>query len=1217
MFDYEDEDPNGLEESGSEKFIDPNDLIMIEDNHNWKPTENFILGYANQLGFDVENDPPEMLSIAEKYLSKSIPDMYQRAFAKDNYQLVYINRITNEIKLKSDIEEEAIKEYQEVKEKYLKEMKEKEKKANIVTVLPRKKIAPIGGKKVLEDPIRKREKEFLKKIEMKIQEKEKEKENEDEEIKQLNEKIKRDENKDHLLRDLDISNDDANKFNDEIKMEENDENENDDINFNNKVKYDKNNEFNSKEKKFPNKNKIKNNNINNNNNVNKQNNNLVLNLNDSNDLINNKNNDEFDVNLSDYNSSISVIKDQYKGGKNESDNSYDAHKGIKKEEDDEEKYNKISKTKIRNKIKYDKTPSPQPGDQKKEDKISKIERKNKKRKSIEKNYKYDKRKVEEISNNKDISSINNEDNSNMEKKNNDGFDENEDDEEELKNIYLNKIKKELKESKKKYMKNYTQKKNVFIREYNENILIEKKNNIKNYQNELKDDLSQYEKELENNMNIEIEKYKNNLIEEYEESLNNGDNDDIKDNNWKNMEMKKKKLVMEIKEQKEKNEDKNETEGKKVNNNLNNKKKHYEEMNKIKMSRLDLQNKNKVSDLLKQYEIDFNNYVKQYKEKNKYLNDNPIINNSFNTKNKNDDISLNEILEKYSKDSEYKLEEKKLLIKEEYENKLKKELEEYKKINNPENKTDSEKLSEEKKILENEYYKEMNKIKSNNKEKKEIDEIKINLINKTSENFEKIKNNQKKEITSFFQEIIQKIKNEKENKDNKENEVDDYLNDIITDKKVIMSKFNTLVDMAQSEYNENRTLIQYFIDIVRSIKLILSDDKDTNNNDEKKIDQIINNLNPIINEYKIKFEKEKKSKLFPFLDKAFQKIMNLLFNDENTNNIIDNSIYGQFMLNNNNSINMTYLNNNINNTILNESNAINNNINNINSINELNSNILRSNNLKLNQTFNTQTQPQSQMKSHNKYINISSSFSPKNSNKPQNILNKTFSNAGRQNNIKYNFNPIDEEESKDNENISLNNNINDSLPQLSNNILDKFSPDCIKKYNIIINFLMEESNNIKEELKSCDRQKNSKNKFDILRETGQFSQYNNIFNRISLEENNKLNLYIRSINAKEKGFEMIKKNCEENFGFIGKYSDRSSIVISKLNEIINRIEDYNIKFMNKNLYEYNNIENDMNNTMNIGNKNNKILNIMNDNSFINNTFHSQNFYNNYMRNLSNI
>ena len=253
MFNYLDEDQNGLEESGSEKFIDPNDLIMIEDNHNWKPTENFILGYANQLGFDIENDPPEMLSIAEKYLSKSIPEMYQRAFSKDNYQLVYINRLTNEIKLRSDIEEEAIKEYEEVKEKYYKEIKEKEKKANIVPVLPRRKIAPIGGKKVLEDPIRKREKEFLKKIEMKIQEKEKEKENEDEEIKQLNEKIKRDKNKELLIRDLDISNDNDN--NNEMKFEENDEDN--DINFNKKLNYDKNNEFNSKKKKIKKKKKTK------------------------------------------------------------------------------------------------------------------------------------------------------------------------------------------------------------------------------------------------------------------------------------------------------------------------------------------------------------------------------------------------------------------------------------------------------------------------------------------------------------------------------------------------------------------------------------------------------------------------------------------------------------------------------------------------------------------------------------------------------------------------------------------------------------------------------------------------------------------------------------------------------------------------------------------------------------------------------------------------
>ena len=191
MIAYDETDEN-LNESGSEKYIDPSDLIMINDN-NWTPSEKFILGYANQLGFDIENDPPEMLNIAEKYLTIELPYPYQRAFAKENYQLVYINRITNEIKLESEIEIQAKQEYQEVKEHWIKDMKEKEKEANKVTVLPRKKIAPIGRKKITEDPIRKREKEFMKIVEKQFIENEKEKQNLDKDIRQLNEKIQRDE----------------------------------------------------------------------------------------------------------------------------------------------------------------------------------------------------------------------------------------------------------------------------------------------------------------------------------------------------------------------------------------------------------------------------------------------------------------------------------------------------------------------------------------------------------------------------------------------------------------------------------------------------------------------------------------------------------------------------------------------------------------------------------------------------------------------------------------------------------------------------------------------------------------------------------------------------------------------------------------------------------------------------------------------------------------
>ena len=141
--------------SENEVEIDPDDLIIIEDNNNWKPPKDLILAYANQLGFDIANDPKELLSIAEKYLTKDIPDNIRRAFAKDNLQLVYINVDTKEIELVSEYEELAQEEYKLAKEKLLNEMREKEKEANKIIVMPRGKIAPIGVKKLQKAKIKK------------------------------------------------------------------------------------------------------------------------------------------------------------------------------------------------------------------------------------------------------------------------------------------------------------------------------------------------------------------------------------------------------------------------------------------------------------------------------------------------------------------------------------------------------------------------------------------------------------------------------------------------------------------------------------------------------------------------------------------------------------------------------------------------------------------------------------------------------------------------------------------------------------------------------------------------------------------------------------------------------------------------------------------------------------------------------------------------------
>jgi hypothetical protein len=310
------------------------------------------------------------------------------------------------------------------------------------------------------------------------------------------------------------------------------------------------------------------------------------------------------------------------------------------------------------------------------------------------------------------------------------------------------------------------------------------------------------------------------------------------------------------------------------------------------------------------------------------------------------------------------------------------------------------------------------------------------------------------------------------------------------------------------------------------------------------------------------------------------------------------------------MNITYLNNNINNNILSETN-----LNNINSkLNSSSSNIRinlkkknndfynninsNNNNFKLNQTFTAKIQ--------NQVDNFkSSSFSPN---------KEDISNSFRENYIKNEINPINEE-LVENEN---------SIYQLSNDILNKFSPLCITKYNIIINFLKSESKNIHEQLDIYNRKNNSKNKLDILLESGEFSRYNNILNQIYKEENNKSNKYYRYITSKSKIFEMIKKNCEENFNFIQKYSDRNNIVISKLNQLINQIEDYNIQYSDKNnfnnnnvLIKNNNIENIFNSTVNIDSKENKLYNNnFNDNNFIN-TIHSSNNYNNYWQNLSHI
>ena len=108
------------EEEEEEQLIDPKDLLLITDPKNWEPTQEQILAYAEQLGFDIDNDPEDLLKITYSYLKIEIPSDWIRAFTKVDNQLLYVDLNTNEIHLSTDIEENAQKNIMQFKEKYIK-----------------------------------------------------------------------------------------------------------------------------------------------------------------------------------------------------------------------------------------------------------------------------------------------------------------------------------------------------------------------------------------------------------------------------------------------------------------------------------------------------------------------------------------------------------------------------------------------------------------------------------------------------------------------------------------------------------------------------------------------------------------------------------------------------------------------------------------------------------------------------------------------------------------------------------------------------------------------------------------------------------------------------------------------------------------------------------------------------------------------------------------
>ena len=719
------------------------------------------------------------------------------------------------------------------------------------------------------------------------------------------------------------------------------------------------------------------------------------------------------------------------------------------------------------------------------------------------------------------------------------------------------------------------------------------------------------------MEKELENYKRKL-ENNNENNNNNINEEIpKDKNKKELEIKKMKIESNIRIQKERNKNKKEKELKKYNNLIENKKGYIDELIKTKKSRLTLQNKNKINKLERDCTKNFEKMKNEIKSK---------LNKEINLTDDYKDHTNDFILE-YSNELKEKLEEEKKEIEFEYEQNMIKELEDYKIKTKNDKEEKIELLNDDINNLEKKYYSELDVMKKDfsDKNNKDNDYMKNN-IQRNNELLTEIKNNNinkaNKEINEIKDSITNKSRNKNDYNDSEIIEVviDEFITDKLTNMKMKLNKIKSLFDLIEKEYINKETNIKYISKAMLLMSKIinekscildldLNESKDIKNKDESLVNEIFLKINILNNEFGNKEDenykyKNKNNELYSFLNKEYKKIMDTAYKD-NENTIIFTNLYSKNNRYNLNSERKQNSNNSINNNFsyrLNNTNRVLNKPN--NEINNYKSNVYN-NNYNISLLSSNSPQKRNNNIYNNNIAYNNKSFSEKKRNKNVILFNNNNNISNLPNGISNYINNsqdknIKEEESSITSSIFSPNDIN---PQLPEEILQKFSKDIKNLYNSINLFLISESNKINEEIKDLNKKKDSYKKLKEL------NKYNDVFSQIYENEKSISNKKKKYIEDKLKIFNMIKRNCDENFDYICNNAYRENIFKDKLNILLTHINDYNKNYNSKK----NNNKNQLNFEVKYLDNNNNI----NNNLFVSNRYRNDNNeFNNKINNFRN-
>ena len=867
-------------EDSDDGYISPQD-ISIKDEKIWDPSDEEILSYALKLGYDIEKDPDELFEVAYYYMKYPLPDGWKRGIMKSTKELVYINFLSGEIEVSTEIEEMAHQMYLEKKsemnQKNVSIFKKSPEKKGTTTVVPRKKIPPLNPLQKSNNSNGIKSLPGISNSNMKN----KNNDNKNEDLFFSSDKKKEKELYNNKNNDLDIFQNENEKI----------------IKLNNNI--DKFLEKSLNEKEFTDLYKTNKNDINKEKEKETKNNNININNNEKNKTLkkddNKKSNLELLLNL---------------GGDEEEDEELE-------EDEEQEEEDNITKDNLK---------------EDKEDSF--LQQMLKREKEIEELRKQKEKDIENVLNKNDnlkklidINTIKydkeeNEPESTIDPSQN------------FKHIELLKEKKEYLKKKLKELQEYKDEVKIIYQDKKDELEKEKKEKQNTFNNKLKEEINNNKKKLEKQFKEKLEMYEKQLI-----NKKNKEEKRFKDEMIKNMKSKKEedKEIIKKKEEKEKEalkkkkeellkEIENLKKAKSINeSNLSQKKLNMQKQLLLFEEKKNIEKNNKVKNNgleIKNYELKLEKEFQEYKQKlsknidmSQFSPPRQLIHNI-------DDNFKSNLLDDIQKALDVEFEITCKAFKQELETKKLKDIDKYLDVMNNDKQEQLIFYKSEITSFEKDYYKSIANIRTNYKNTKTNNENNLKLkFEQTLNGYEQTKQiilEQNKELMKCINDNLHKLIIGNYTLKQTETKLEEFLINLKDTYLIVYQKNKNNFEMYENEYLFKTQFIKYLLDIINYMTKLFSNYKtknNTDNNNNKCIDNnttmnmnmninekenpeqnLAENLlifcNDKINEYKKRYKKVKNSSIFSFLNgnlmksQSFDNINMSQFDDINKTILFD-------------------------------------------------------------------------------------------------------------------------------------------------------------------------------------------------------------------------------------------------------------------------------------------------------------------------------------------